>query len=90
VPWYLSRPPGGGSLDIHYGIFRRDTDGVREASAASTEFMMTCMDWARPVSATSTVLDLGSGHGGSTHAMVERFGCRVKCVACVGSLGLRG
>jgi sarcosine/dimethylglycine N-methyltransferase len=52
--------------------------------------MMTCMDWARPVSATSTVLDLGSGHGGSTHAMVERFGCRVKCVACVRSLGLRG
>ena len=40
---------GGGGHDIHYGIFRKPTDGVRESSAASTEFMMTCMDWARPV-----------------------------------------
>ena len=43
------RVSGGGGHDIHYGIFRHDTDGVRESSAASTEFMMTCMDWALPV-----------------------------------------
>ena len=40
---------GGGGESIHYGIFRSPTDGVREASEASTDFMMTCMDWARPV-----------------------------------------
>jgi len=25
------------------------------------------------------VLDLGSGHGGGTHAMLQRFGCKVQC-----------
>jgi hypothetical protein len=43
--------PGGGGHDIHYGIFRAPSDGVRESSAASTAFMMSCMDWARPVRA---------------------------------------
>lgn len=40
---------GGGGHDIHYGIFRSPADGVRESSAASTAFMMSCMDWVRPV-----------------------------------------
>ena len=107
---------GGGGESIHYGIFRSPSDGVREASEASTDFMMTCMDWARPVrraprrreplhvrrvprrcaaltaavlvhiaapplaqvTAESRVLDLGSGHGGCAHALVQRFGCRVQ------------
>ena len=42
---------GGGGDSIHYGIFRSPSDGVRESSAASTAFMMSCMDWARPVRA---------------------------------------
>ena len=40
---------GGGGHDIHYGLFRSEEDGVRESSANSTAFMMSCMDWARPV-----------------------------------------
>ena len=39
---------GGGGHDIHYGIFRSPSDGVRESSKHSTDFMMSCMDWARP------------------------------------------
>ena len=30
------------------------------------------------VTAESRVLDLGSGHGGCAHALVQRFGCRVQ------------
>jgi hypothetical protein len=44
---------GGGGHDIHYGLFRADGDGVRESSANSTAFMMSCMDWARPVRAAA-------------------------------------
>lgn len=47
--------PGGGSHDIHYGIFRSETDGVREASNNSTDFMLSCMDWARPVRGNARV-----------------------------------
>ena len=43
------RGAGGGGESIHYGIFRSPGDGVKEASDASTAFMMTCMEWARPV-----------------------------------------
>jgi hypothetical protein len=72
------RRTGGGGHDIHYGIFRAPSDGVRESAAASTDFMMSCMDWARPVTPDSRVLDLGSGHGGGAHALVAKWGCRVQ------------
>lgn len=109
---------GGGGESIHYGIFRSPSDGVKEASDASTDFMMTCMEWTRPVrharsccarwnvrcvcacrgadscgggvlralpaaqvTSESRVLDLGSGHGGCAHALVQRFGCRVQARA---------
>jgi sarcosine/dimethylglycine N-methyltransferase len=38
---------------------------------------MTMLDWFRPVTSDSTVLDLGSGHGGLSHELALRFGCNV-------------
>jgi sarcosine/dimethylglycine N-methyltransferase len=79
---------GGGGHDIHYGIFRRPTDGVYEASQATNERLLTMLDWSRPIefdgsssaalsSSTTHILDLGSGHGGLSHAIAQRYGCRV-------------
>ena len=68
---------GGGGLDIHYGIFRSSADGVYEASKATNKKLMEELDWKRPVGPESVVLDLGSGHGGLSHELALKFGCRV-------------
>ena len=58
---------GGGGFDIHYGIFRKPSDTVYESSKATNERLLTCLDWTHPVTKDSSVLDLGSGHGGISH-----------------------
>jgi len=68
---------GGGGFDIHYGCFRTPTDSVYEASKATNDRLLTCMDWVLPVTKESYVLDLGSGHGGLSHEAAKRFGCKV-------------
>jgi cyclopropane fatty-acyl-phospholipid synthase-like methyltransferase len=68
---------GGGGHDIHFGIYKNPEDGVKESSAYTTEWMMTQMDWAKTIKPDMHVLDLGSGHGGGSHAMAQRFGCKV-------------
>lgn len=68
---------GGGGLDIHYGIFRKPTDTVYEASKATNDRLLTSLDWTFPVTKDSKVLDLGSGHGGISHELALRFGCKV-------------
>ncbi|KAG7341798.1 type 11 methyltransferase [Nitzschia inconspicua] len=68
---------GGGGFDIHYGIFRKSTDTVYEASKATNDRLLTCLDWTFPVTKDSYVLDLGSGHGGISHEIAVRFGCKV-------------
>ena len=68
---------GGGGHDIHFGIYKSPTDGVKESSDYTTEWMMTQMEWAKPIDANCHVLDLGSGHGGGSHAMAKRWGCKV-------------
>ena len=55
---------GGGGDDIHFGIYRDGKDGVRESSAATTAWMMTQLDMARPLARGDRLLDIGSGHGG--------------------------
>eukprot|EP00536_Pseudo-nitzschia_multiseries_P016107 jgi/Psemu1/312797/fgenesh1_kg.1019_\ len=68
---------GGGGFDIHYGIFRKSSDTVYESSKATNERLLTCLDWTRPVTEDSVVLDLGSGHGGISHEIAAKFGCKV-------------
>lgn len=68
---------GGGGFDIHYGCFRSHTDTVLESSKATNDRLLTCLDWTLPVTKDSYVLDLGSGHGGISHEIARRFGCKV-------------
>ena len=68
---------GGGGFDIHYGCFRSATDSVFESSKATNDRLLTCLDWTLPVTKDSYVLDLGSGHGGISHEIALRFGCKV-------------
>ena len=68
---------GGGGDDIHFGIYRNESDGVRESGANTTEWMMTQLDMGRPIQKGDRLLDIGSGHGGGSHALAKRFGCNV-------------
>ena len=68
---------GGGGNDIHFGIYRDPTDGVRESANRTTEWMMTQLDMAKEITKDMHVLDVGSGHGGGSHAMAKKFGCKV-------------
>lgn len=64
---------GGGGLDIHYGCFTKPTDTVYESSKETNCRLLTLLDWTRPVTSDSIVLDLGSGHGGLSHECAQRF-----------------
>lgn len=68
---------GGGGYDIHFGIYRSPTDGVLESSAHTTNWMMTQLDMANPITPDSVILDLGSGHGGGSQALASKYGCTV-------------
>jgi len=72
---------GGGGEDIHYGVFKDPaTDGVFEASENTVKLLMDCLEWhaQEPIGARHVGLDLGSGHGGATHRIVQRFGCAMQ------------
>lgn len=77
APTFYKYVMGGGGYDIHYGIFRKATDGVYESSKQTNEALLRTMDVTRPVTASSRVLDLGSGHGGLSHEIAQKFGCSV-------------
>lgn len=68
---------GGGGLDIHYGCYKSASDGVFESSKETNKRLLTTLDWSRPITKDSVVLDLGSGHGGISHECAVRFGCQV-------------
>lgn len=58
--WYItnldcSAFSGGGGYDIHYGIYRDDSYTVKEASQATTDFMLDMLDWNRPINEGSKV-----------------------------------
>jgi cyclopropane fatty-acyl-phospholipid synthase-like methyltransferase len=55
----------------------KPSDTVYESSKETNKRLLTTMDWYRPVTPESVVLDLGSGHGGLSHEVAARFGCKV-------------
>mmetsp|Transcript_41813 Transcript_41813/g.50144 ORF Transcript_41813/g.50144 Transcript_41813/m.50144 type:complete len:309 (-) Transcript_41813:255-1181(-) len=68
---------GGGGLDIHYGAYCKSTDTVYESSKETNDRLLSVLNWTRPITSDSLVLDVGSGHGGLSHECALRFGCQV-------------
>ncbi|MFD4396736.1 SAM-dependent methyltransferase [Kitasatospora sp. NPDC058478] len=64
-----------GGENIHTGIYARADASVADASRHTVE--QTADKVGDLVRAGSSVLDLGSGYGGPTRYLAERFGCRV-------------
>ncbi|MGW1379624.1 SAM-dependent methyltransferase [Streptomyces sp. NPDC002446] len=64
-----------GGEDIHIGIYADDREAIADASRRTVRHAADkAADLLGP---HATVLDLGSGYGGSARALAERFGCRV-------------
>jgi len=66
-----------GGQDIHVGIYRDDSESIADASRRTVETLATRLVG---IDATSHILDLGSGYGGSARYLADRFGCRVTCL----------
>lgn len=65
-----------GGEDIHIGLYRDDDEPIADASRRTVRRMA---ELAGELSASTRVLDLGAGYGGSMRYLAEQFGCR--CVA---------
>ena len=63
--------------DIHYGVYTNAADTVYESSKETNKRLLQAMDWGRPITPESFVLDLGSGHGGISHDCALKYGCKV-------------
>ena len=75
---------GGGGDDMHFGVFNTGKEGLKQASLNTVHFMVNL---AKNVSALGTstsegvsVLDVGSGKGGSARFLAKAFGCHVTCL----------
>ena len=68
---------GGGGMDIHYGVYTKDTDSVYESSKETNKRLITALGWTKPITSESVILDLGSGHGGLSHELAAQFKCQV-------------
>jgi sarcosine/dimethylglycine N-methyltransferase len=66
-----------GGEDIHVGLYREPGESIFAASRRTVETMAALLP---PLKATDTVLDLGSGYGGSARYLAQRFGCKVTCL----------
>jgi len=65
---------GGGGGNIHYGIFRSEEDGVREAADASVDFLAASINAHCPLRG-ARVLDVGSGTGAAAHVLLQQWNC---------------
>lgn len=66
-----------GGEDIHIGMYQGENDTIREASRRTVETMAQAL---RHREASTRILDLGSGYGGSARYLVQTLGATVTCV----------
>lgn len=65
-----------GGEDIHVGVYQSAEEPIADASRRTVERMAAGLG----LTADSSVLDLGSGFGGSARYLAETFGCRVQAL----------
>lgn len=64
-----------GGEDIHVGLYET-TDDIRTASRLTVERMAKT---AEPVDASTKIIDIGAGYGGSARFLAKTYGCSVVC-----------
>ncbi|MEX1081591.1 MAG: methyltransferase domain-containing protein [Halofilum sp. (in: g-proteobacteria)] len=62
-----------GGEDLHIGLYKSDSESIRDASERTCHHMM---DMLKNIDENSYVLDVGAGYGGSMRHLARRFGCK--------------
>jgi sarcosine/dimethylglycine N-methyltransferase len=63
-----------GGEDIHIGLYYSEIDSIGDASRRTQEEMAAHLD---SINSDTTVIDLGSGYGGSARFLAKKYGCHV-------------
>lgn len=66
-----------GGEDIHIGLYATPDEAIPEASRRTVETMAAEL---KGINASSRVLDLGAGYGGSGRYLAKTYGCEVVCL----------
>lgn len=66
-----------GGEDIHIGLYHSPDDTIFEASRRTVEKMASTIP---ELNNRKTVIDIGSGYGGSARYLAGAFGCHVECL----------
>ena len=66
-----------GGEHIHLGIYRNPGESIQDASRRTVEEMAAMLGTRQR---GTTVLDIGSGYGGSARFLAETFGYRITCL----------
>ena len=45
--------------------------------------MLDLLNWSQTIDGSKHVMDLGSGHGGGSHMLAKKFGCKVTVSGCL-------
>ncbi len=65
-----------GGEDIHIGMYRNENDSIHTASRRTVEYMSTMLEDIS-LNEHSRILDIGSGYGGASRHLAQKFGCKV-------------
>lgn len=71
---------GDGGFDIHYGRYANSRTSMRQATEAATTRLLELAESLTSSAEIRSVIDLGSGRGGSAHSLVQRRGWTITCV----------
>lgn len=65
-----------GGEDIHIGMYTNENDSIYTASRRTVKYMSSLLedDFSNE---HTTILDIGSGYGGASRYLAEKFGCKV-------------
>ena len=66
-----------GGEDLHIGIYTSPNETIASASRRTVEHMASI---ARPITATTRILDMGAGYGGAARYLAKTYGCKVTCL----------
>ncbi len=66
-----------GGEDIHIGMYKSKDEPIFDASRRTVEYMVKKIP---ELNASTRIIDLGAGYGGSARYLAEKYGCHVCCL----------
>jgi len=71
---------GDGGFNVHYGLYEQETDTMQQATDRLINLLVDQVDSQGISLDGKTLVDLGSGFGGTAHYLAKNFSCQITCV----------